>query len=188
MTKIIQNYFKQRRLAKGLNTSQLAKLIGYKNLNKGSRRINDFELGKGEFEKEYIDKIIEVLEIDREELEKVKEEHLEKAQADFDEWYNQDVPNEFYFRAMATIYVKRELSEEAKANDEKAIEEATNFMKETGLRIGWLYLAHREVLHINGEGKIIYRKQNSLSNCGPEFGTRIGGKWIKSMFTQGGEK
>ena len=175
MTKLIQNYFKKKRLAKGLKLTELAKLIGYKNLSKGARRINDFEIAKNNFEEKYIVRMIKALDITEEEFEEIKKEHILVAKEEFAKWSSIDTPNKLYFHAAPCIYVRQKLTPELEYNDEKAIEYACNFAKERHLRITWLYLGRKEVLYIHEKGDICSRKIYDWSNFGTsDFMVSIG--------------
>jgi transcriptional regulator with XRE-family HTH domain len=65
MTTHLAEYFKERRIAKGLRLGQVAKLVGYTNLSKGARRIDTFERS-GEIAADLLVKLAAALEIDRE--------------------------------------------------------------------------------------------------------------------------
>ncbi|RQD73442.1 MAG: hypothetical protein D5R97_09355, partial [Candidatus Syntrophonatronum acetioxidans] len=60
-------YVKKERLKKGLNSSELAHFMGYKNINRGMRRILSLER-EGEVHPEVLKKLIEALNLSQEKV------------------------------------------------------------------------------------------------------------------------
>ena len=60
----LAKYIKQERTKQGLNYAELSRLMGYKNINRGLRRIIDLER-EGIVHTDVVENIIEALELER---------------------------------------------------------------------------------------------------------------------------
>ena len=74
----LAEYFQKRRLDKGLGLGQVARMVGYKNLAKGRRRIETFE-ACGDIAADLLARLAAALDVDQATL-----DHL--AQEDLREW------------------------------------------------------------------------------------------------------
>ena len=63
MTTNLSGYIKEERVKQGLNYAELSWKMGHTNINRGMRRIIDFER-EGMVHREVLEKIIEALELD----------------------------------------------------------------------------------------------------------------------------
>lgn len=64
------DYFRKVRLANGRSLGQLARKVGYRNVNKGCRRITTFET-TGTIHPDLLTKVAAILEIDNEVIEQL---------------------------------------------------------------------------------------------------------------------
>src|SRR5690606_38655520 len=69
------NLIKNRQQAAQLSHVQLAKILGYKNINKTTRRLHQFEK-TGEIADNYLHKISEILNIDLDEIRQIQTRYL----------------------------------------------------------------------------------------------------------------
>lgn len=128
----ISRHFEERRLAKGFKPGQLAALVGYKNIPKGSNRIRAFEI-TGKVSTTLLEKLIAVLEIDRATIEKLaKQDHREFIDA-WLKWVNEPVTPSLSIRLMPAFYSRRRLPPEITTMEQAEVW-AASIAKETGKR------------------------------------------------------
>ena len=103
MTTHLAKHFKARRLEMELTVGQLAKLICYKNISKGSRRIHSFER-EGRIDELLLVKLAVALDVSH----ATTEELIAKDRAEYltwwEQWVNEPVPMELVARLMSAIY------------------------------------------------------------------------------------
>lgn len=128
----LSRYFEERRIARGLKPGQLASLVGYKNIPKGSNRIRAFEIA-GKISTSLFEKLVSVLEIDRATIEKLaKQDHREFIDA-WLKWVNEPITPSISIRLMPAFYARRKLPPDI-TTMEQAEEWAASIAKETGKR------------------------------------------------------
>lgn len=105
----LSRHFEERRLAKGFKPGQLAALVGYKNIPKGSNRIRAFEI-TGKISTSLFEKLAVVLEIDRATIEKLaKQDHQEFFDA-WVRWVNEPITPSLSIRLMPAFYFPPQLA------------------------------------------------------------------------------
>lgn len=123
-------YLKSERINKGLNCHQLASLVGYKNLNKGARKIEKAEKG-GRLSNELMEKISSALGLDTDKI----AEAVRKDKENFEAWLNEPVPRELIIRLMAAFYLHHDIPEDIQSD-----EEALEYAKTVALKYGKICL------------------------------------------------
>lgn len=123
------NYAREERKKRGLRLQTLAGLIGYENLNKGARRIEQLEK-QGICDPDLFQKIVQVLKLDPKEI----EVRIEMDQRDFEKYLDEPVPMEMIVRLMAAIYALHPLPEEVKTQDQ-AMEYAVDYAKKHHMKV-----------------------------------------------------
>ena len=111
------SHFRETRIAKGLSLGQLARRVGYKNINKGCRRIATFER-TGQVTAELLRKMTFTLGIGSE----VIEELLDEDQREYRRWLSEPVKPYVVIRLLAAFYSWVELPEAV-----ESLEEAERF-------------------------------------------------------------
>jgi hypothetical protein len=102
-------YVEDARRGKNLSRQVLAGRIGYKNLNKGARRIEQLEQ-QGAVDENLMHKIITELELDPTEI----EAKIELDRKAFQSFLDEPVPMQMTVRHMAAVYSSHPLPEEIK--------------------------------------------------------------------------
>lgn len=158
----LAKYVRRARVERKWSCQRLAKEIGYKNLNRGARRIIHLER-EGGISKELLNKISESLELNPEkvqELQRKDEEDLRRRREawvkKWEAWVKEPVPMELIVRIIPAVYLKREIPEDI-ADRETAIEFAKKIAK-TEVRKVCLVISRRESAWINEEGKAVIIK------------------------------
>ncbi len=100
------NYVKSERLRQKLRYGDLARLAGWKNVNRGARRIQTLE--RGEFvDKNAYEKIANALQLDRAKISDLARQDREAFLAEWENWVDQPVPVQIVMRAFAGCYIAR---------------------------------------------------------------------------------
>jgi len=108
--------------SKGLHYAELFRKMGYKNINKGLRRIMDLER-EGKVHPEVLEKIIEVLELDRNFIDQLIDQDKELQKREFEEWVNTPIEWHLMIRWMLAVYGESNIPGYVKT-EEEAIEYA----------------------------------------------------------------
>ncbi|WP_152054393.1 helix-turn-helix domain-containing protein, partial [Tautonia marina] len=103
----VGNLFKQRRVERNLTFGQLARMVGYENLSRGSNRIQAFERG-GKVAPDLLEKLVEALEIDHQDVRRMAAEDYR----DWLAWANEPVRPYLVLRYMACVYQRIELPDD----------------------------------------------------------------------------
>jgi len=148
------NYFRQRRIDRGLSRGQLARQAGYKNISKGARRIWQLE-EEGIVYPQLLNRLAGILEIDRQKIDELVEEERREALQRWSEWVNTPISPYIVVRLMPAVYQYRELPPEITSIDEAeayACETARHFGREV-----WLVWSRRLSVHVNEAGETVAR-------------------------------
>ena len=162
MTTKLAGYIKQERLKKRLNYADLSRLMGYKNINRGMRRIIDLER-EGKAHPEILKKITEALGLVEDIVDELIQQDKEEQQREFEEWVNAS-PMRWHLiiRWIPAVYGERDIPDNIKTEDE-AIEYAVGVAKELKSMI-WLVLSRKVNIHIDENGDIKSRNEATLDN------------------------
>jgi hypothetical protein len=147
----LAHYIKQERVNRGLNYAELSRKMGYKNINRGMRRIIDLER-ENEAHPEVLEKIIVALELGREYIDQLIHQDKDYQQREFEKWVNTPIKWHLIIRWMPAVYSEREIPGYIKT-EEEAIEYAVGVAKEY-CSIVWLVLSKKENIHIDKNGNV----------------------------------
>jgi transcriptional regulator with XRE-family HTH domain len=104
--------FRKTRLERGLSLRQLALLVGYRNTNKGIRRLTAIESGDLSPNRDLYGRIASALELDLEILKTTvardRAEYLKK----WNRWADEPIKPHLILRLQSCIYIRREIPEE----------------------------------------------------------------------------
>lgn len=147
----LSNHFLEQRHRQGLSLGKLARLIGYTNVNKGSRHIQAFER-EGRIRSKLLGKLIVALHIDpavaRSLIEKDDQEHQEA----WERWVNEPVPMVLVVRWMAAVYGQKAIPPEITTQAEAEVY-ASRFAKENGQRV-CLVVSRKVSVYFGADGEI----------------------------------
>ena len=128
----LSRHFRQVRLDKGVRVSHLARLCGYTNISKGSRRIHDFEHG-GSIQRDLLLKMADALGIDRAKVEALVEEDRRAFFESWSAWASEPIEPYMVIRLIAAVYSEHTLPDEIESVEE-AEAYAAAFAKEHRLQ------------------------------------------------------
>ena len=171
------NFFRDRRIEKGLSFGQLARLIGYKNVSGGSNRIQAIERG-GKVRPDLLGKLAEALEVGTDEIRR----EAFKDYEDWLAWASEPVRPHVVVRLLAAVYQRVELPDDALA-PEAAEAFAADVARERNLRV-CLVLSRRVSVRFDAGGR-----ESGRSEATPELPCEpyvtIGGKRVQFHFGDG---
>jgi hypothetical protein len=169
--------FKTRRLERKLTTGQLARLVGYRNLGRGSNRIQRFE-GGGKIAADLLGKLATVLEIHADDVRR----YAAADYKDWCDWANEPIRPYLVLRLMAAIYQPLELPDDA-LTPEAAEAYAARLARERKLMV-CLVLSRRLSVYFDGSGQVQGRMEASPDVPCEPFAV-IGGKRVQFDFSGG---
>ncbi len=158
MRNLLGEYVRRAREAKGLSRGELPKLMGYRNLQKGARRLYKVETGEipdGLF----LDKLISALDLDRERVYEYIETMEAETEAEFQAWLDHPVPMKLILRYAPCAYFERALPEHV-TSEESAIQYACEVAREKGV-LACLVLNRRWSVWISQKGEVYLRSEAS---------------------------
>jgi transcriptional regulator with XRE-family HTH domain len=153
------SYLKSERLKKKLNTAELAGKIGYKNINKGMRRISALER-EGFAIADLLKKVNDTLKLDAGYIDSLIRKDREAYEAELERWLNEPVKMTYTIRAMPTIYLSYDLPSEI-TNEEEAVAYVSTIAKNRKC-LAWLNLSRRERVFLDRLGGVVGRHENGL--------------------------
>ncbi len=151
MFKLTVKYLKEERLKQRLNTSELARLMGYRNVSKGMNRITNLER-ENIIIPEVLEKIVNVLNLDHEYVDSLIKRDEEKDRRIFEEWLSEPIEMYYVMRIIPTIYLSYNLPSNINSEIE-AIKFVANIAKEKYKKC-CLVLSRKEKIYIDEDGEI----------------------------------
>jgi hypothetical protein len=160
MTTKLAIYIKQKRIKQGLNYAELSRKMGYKNINRGMRRIIDLER-EGKVHSDILMKIIFTLELDEDIVNELIHKDREAYEAEFERRLNEPVRMTYTIRVMPAVYLNYDLPSNT-TNEEEAIE-YVSFIAREKRKLCWLNLSRKIMVFINELGEVtgMYKRDAS---------------------------
>jgi transcriptional regulator with XRE-family HTH domain len=104
--------FRRTRVERGLSLRQLALLVGYRNTNKGIRRLTAIEKGDLSPNRDLYDRIASALELDLDLLKATVVRDRDEYLENWNRWADEPIKPYLFLRLQSCIYVRREIPEE----------------------------------------------------------------------------
>ena len=161
MTTKLAFYIKQERVRQGLNYAEVFKKIGYKNLNKGMRRIIDLER-EGVVHPEVLEKIITALSLDQDYIDILVLKNREDYEKEFESWLSEPIEPYYTLRMMPCIYLSYDLPGNL-STEKEAAEYVAKITKEKQVK-AWVNLSRREKIYITEKGEIRGKIKTTIDN------------------------
>lgn len=170
-------FFRDRRVARQLSLSQVARLLGYKNLSRGCNKIKAFEAG-GKVQPDLLGKLAKVMEIDPEEV----RQRIAEDYRDWLAWANEPIRPYMVVRILACIYQRVELPDEA-LSPVAAVAFAADVARDRKFKV-CLVLSRRVSVWFDATGKESGR-QEATPDVPCEPFVVIGGRKVRFNFGNG---
>lgn len=171
------DFFRARRVEKGLTTGQLACIAGYRNLSRGSNRIQTFE-ASGKIHPDLLGKLASALEVGPEEVRRLADEDDRGWLA----WADEPIRPYLVLRWMACVYQRVEWPDDALA-PEAAEARAARLARERK-RMVCLVLSRWLSLGFDSTGRE-YQWLETTPDVPCEPYVVIGGRWVLFDFSGG---
>jgi transcriptional regulator with XRE-family HTH domain len=149
-------FIQGERLRRGLTLGRLARLVGYRNLSNGERRIARLE-HTGMATPDLLVNIVEALGLDWATVERLAEEDRREHLREREAWVEEPVPMQLIVRLMAAIYVRKGLPAEI-TTQEEAEAWSRNFASQHRCRV-CLVLSRRWSVWIDALGHVEARTE-----------------------------
>jgi len=162
MTTHLGTYIKQKRVEKNINTADLAKKMGYKNLNKGTRRIIDLER-EGIVHSEVLEKIAAALNLDRNHINALINKDRQEQEEEFEKYLSEPVRPYYILRIIPTIYQSYDIPINF-PTEEQIINYVAEIAKEKQKQ-ALLRLSRRENVSINEKGEVTGKFKTTMENA-----------------------
>lgn len=156
LRKLVHRY----RVDEHLNFRELAELSGYKNSNKWSIKICNFER-EGHGPDEMIRRLIEALQIPFNEVKEANKKDLKKYQS----WLDEPVPIELLIKPLPGVYFKVDIPDYVDS-PEKAVELAASKSKELNFE-SCLILNRKKSVWFNCDGSLKFEEEKEDGVTGP---------------------
>lgn len=143
-------FIRAERCKRGLSLGAMTRLVGYRNVSKGARRIIALEQ-TGTAKPDLLVHVAEALDLDWIVVEQMMEDdHLERLR-EWERWVSEPVPMCLVIRLMAAVYTRKVLPADITALEAEAL--ACKFAREHRLRV-CLVLSRRQSVWIDTYGEI----------------------------------
>lgn len=162
MTTHLGRYIKQKRVEKNINTADLAKRMGYKNTNKGVRRVIDLER-EGVVHPDVLNKIVKALELDKDHINALIKKDRQELEEEFEKWVSEPIKPYYILRIIPTIYSSYDLPINF-PTEEQSIEYVAGIAKEKQKK-ALLCLSRRENVSINEKGEVIGKFKTTMEDA-----------------------
>lgn len=175
MSSHLGQYVLRQREKLGIGRGQLAGMLGYRNLGKGSKRIMDLEQ-HGACTEKFWHKIEEALHLEGEEVAKA----VHQDWLDYQSWLDEPVPMELVIRYMPAVYGTVDLSADVAADPQKAEEYACRVAREKKCRVT-LVVSRRLSVWIDEQGTVYSRTEARNGQPNAPYSV-VGGKAFRFRF------
>ena len=179
MSTHLGDYFREKRLHAGLSLGELTRRIGYRNVSKGARLIQQLER-QGITSEDLLVKLIEALDIEPRTVQALIDRDREDYLRDWERWVNTPVPMEMVVRYMPAVYGRKPLPEDINTA-EQAESYACTYAKAQRLKV-CLVLSRRHSVWINEQGEITNRTEATPERENVPYMTLKDGKrkfWLR---------
>ncbi len=145
MLYLLGNYIRDQRIKNGFTREQLAKILGYKKLKKGIKKIEKAE-ENGKITSGLLSSFLKALNLDPIEIENA----VQKDKENFETWLNEPVPKEMIVRLIAAVYIKHKIPSHIKTDDD-VLEYAKKYAVKNHFKV-CLFLNRKVTYWINKDG------------------------------------
>jgi len=169
MTTNISRFVKQERIKQGLGYAELSRKMGYKNFNKGMRRVIDFER-EDEVHPDILNRIASALELDQNQVDALVLKDRQEYEEEFEKWVSVPVEPYYTLRMMPTIYLSYDMPGYY-PTEEQSADYVAKIAKEKHVK-AWLNLSRREMIYITEKGEIMGKIKTTIENVNYPY-TRV---------------
>jgi hypothetical protein len=156
MSNHLGTHFQEKRIQQGLSLGDLARMVGYKNVSKGSNRIALFER-EDTVKEDLLVKLAEALDIDLPTVERLIEQDHQDRQREWEQWVSQPVPMKVIVKYLPAVYGTVDLPE-AVTTPEQAEAFACEYAMQHRRQV-CLAVSRRLSIWIDREGQVYARTE-----------------------------
>jgi transcriptional regulator with XRE-family HTH domain len=151
MNNHLGRYIKARREQLGLRHSEVARRLGYDNVNKGSRRLHRIEEGRW-INRDFLLRLVTVLQIEPQVVEELIQRDREEYVASWNQWADQPVPMQAVMRCIPGFMVGINMPDDV-TTPEQAVAWAVETARQKNKKI--IIVASRRISYtIHEDGRV----------------------------------
>ena len=168
----LTEYVRSVRRSKGLSVRELAIKMGYQNLNRGMRRINEFEQCAS-IATPVFEKLARALELDRAEMRELARKDRDDVEREFKHWAEKPITPFLTLRPYCAVYIRQDLPDSIQTEPE-AIDYAAKVAKERGMKV-CLTMTRKKTFWFSEQGEFLYSLESTPENSMTPF-LSLGGR------------
>jgi transcriptional regulator with XRE-family HTH domain len=149
-------YFRDQRTSQGLTLGQVARMVSYSNVSKGSNKIVHFER-EGDITEELLARLAEALHIDLPAVDRLIEQDRQEYLRAWEAWVSQPAPMELVVKIIPAVYATMPLPETV-TTPEQGEAFACEYAKEHRRQV-CLAVSRRLSVWIDKEGQVYARTE-----------------------------
>jgi len=169
MFKRLGRFVREERSKHGLNYAEVSKKMGYKNTNKGMRRVIDLER-EGVVHSEVLEKIADALNLDRDYINALINKDRQEQEEEFEKWLSEPIQPYYILRIIPTIYQSYDIPTNF-PTEEQIINYVAGIAKEKQKQ-ALLCLSRRDNVSINEKGEVTGKFKTTMDSVNYPY-TRI---------------
>lgn len=148
-TNHLGRYFRSRRLQENLSLGETARRLGYINISKGARRVQQLEEGAN-YTADLLGRLVRVFEVDPCLVQELRERDHAEYLRGWEQWVDEPVPMRLVIRYMPAVYGELPLPSDV-TTPEQAIAYGQGVARTMGLRL-CIELSRRVAVYIDETG------------------------------------
>jgi len=180
MSTHLSRFFRQRREARKLSFGDVARLLGYVNVTKGSNRIIKFERD-GNIKPDLFRKLAAILKISKDDIRRC----LREDKAGWEAWASEPIEPHLVARVMCAVYSTKRVPIEIQGSQEAMEQFTAAFAKERKWRV-WLVLSKRTRVWFNEKGERTGVTEDTFEESYGPYMQHGGRKFLLGLLNGGG--
>ncbi len=147
-------HIRQVRTQRGIRLSELAHIVGYRNVNRGVQRLHLFE-SEGTITDELLQKVVQALSVSDEDLKRLIEQDRQDLHRQFEDWCSKSELPHLIIRLIPGVYQRRWVPDSVPVDQVEQYAATTAADEEKRV---CLVLNRRESLWFDEEGRFRFRQ------------------------------
>jgi hypothetical protein len=160
------NFFHNERINHGLSLGELARMVGYRNISKGSRRITRLEQ-QGDCTEDLLAALADAMSIDLQTVNTLIDQDRQEHLRAWEEWASEPVPMRLIARYIPAVYGTVPLPEEITTPTQAEVF-ACEYAKQNGRKV-CLALSRRLSVWIDAQGQVYARTETTPDDLNLPF-------------------
>jgi hypothetical protein len=148
-------YVREAREGRGLQRPEVVRLMGYRNVAKGLRRLDRLE-ADGDYHPQVLEKLVSVLDLDEDEVRRAVERDRRDMERAWEDWADTPVPMELVLMPMPSVCIAVPPPDDAAGDPDLAERFACQTARDKGFK-ACLVVSRRLSVWIDAKGTVTHR-------------------------------